>query len=125
MIDEIQITVEHAPPGKSTKQLKARAQQAKEYLIEETKLALERYCKEIGRDGVFPWNPLTSKIELEIHVERHKCEIDAANIIGALCDVLQGVLYANDRQIASIVYNEQTSGADGYSVSVRRAKEYE
>ena len=58
----------------------------------------------------FPWDPMSAKIALGITYTRVNGENDAANIIGGISDALQGVFYANDKQIGSISYWEDQAG---------------
>jgi Holliday junction resolvase RusA-like endonuclease len=59
-----------------------------------------------GDSVIFPWEPMSSRISLSIVYSRAKGENDSANIIGGICDALQGVFYADDRQVVDIRYSE-------------------
>ena len=61
-----------------------------------------------GGLSVFPWNPMSARVGLDIQYTRAKGENDSANIIGGIADALQGILYANDNQLVKITYAEQT-----------------
>jgi len=56
---------------------------------------------------MFPWEPMSSRISLRILYSRAKGENDSANIVGGVCDALQGVFYADDRQVVNIRYSEE------------------
>jgi hypothetical protein len=56
---------------------------------------------------VFPWDPMTAKISLDITYQRFKGDNDAANIIGGICDALQRLFYADDKQVIGITYREE------------------
>lgn len=59
-----------------------------------------------GDSVVFPWEPMSSRISLNIVYSRVKGENDSANIIGGICDALQNIFYADDRQVVNIRYSE-------------------
>ena len=69
---------------------------------------LDNWINEHDNRGSFvlPWNPMSAKIELDITYTRVKGDNDAANIIGGICDALQGIFYANDKQVETIKYSE-------------------
>ena len=75
----------------------------------------------IGAGAVFPWDPMSAKIELIVAYRRANGDNDAANIIGGICDALQGVFYSDDRQIVNVHYSEESvdlSGEDHLIVDV-------
>ena len=87
----------------------------------------ENWRKETSQPKLFthPWDPMNAKIGLSINYIRVKGGNDAANIVGGICDALQGVLYADDRQIVKIVYAEESAGEDSedlLAVEVRVAE---
>ena len=86
------------------------AQQRQQLFKETAQQALKNWRAEqgVGDSVIFPWNPMSARISLTIVYSRAKGENDAANIVGGISDALQGVFYANDKQIVGIVYSEET-----------------
>jgi len=65
-----------------------------------------------------PWDPMNARIDLHIKYNRVKGGNDSANIIGGICDALQGVLYADDRQVTVIDYREVSADEDSEDILV-------
>lgn len=89
---------------------RARAQERQQLFKEAAQRTLRKWRVEQGAGDsiVFPWEPMSSSISLSIIYSRAKGENDSANIIGGICDALQGVFYADDRQVVGIRYSETT-----------------
>jgi hypothetical protein len=87
---------------------RAGAQERQRLFKEAAQRTLGKWRLEQGATDsfVFPWDPMSSKISLSILYSRAKGENDSANIVGGICDALQGVFYANDRQVVDIRYSE-------------------
>ncbi|MFC1925588.1 RusA family crossover junction endodeoxyribonuclease [Chloroflexota bacterium] len=86
------------------------AQERQRLFKEAAQRTLKKWRAEQGNGDsiVFPWEPMTSRISLNIVYSRAKGENDSANIVGGICDALQGVFYADDRQVVGIRYSETT-----------------
>lgn len=87
---------------------RAGAQERQRLFKEAAQKTLRKWRAEQGAVDsiVFPWEPMSSRISLTIVYSRAKGENDSANIIGGICDALQGVFYADDRQVVGIRYSE-------------------
>jgi len=91
------------------------AQERQRLFKEAAERTLRIWRIEQGADDsiLFPWEPMSSKISLNIIYSRAKGENDSANIIGGICDALQNVFYADDKQVVNIRYSEATlNGSD-------------
>lgn len=97
-----------ANPGPTRKGAKQRQQS----FHESAQKALDAWRTEHDKEkgSTFPWDPMLAKISLTVAYSRIKGDNDAANIIGGISDALQGVFYANDKQIVSIAYCEKIPG---------------
>jgi len=97
-----------ASPGPA--RTRAGAQQRQQLFKETAQRALKNWRAEQGfaDSVVYPWDPMSASVSLTIAYGRAKGGNDAANIIGGISDALQGVFYANDRQIVGITYSEET-----------------
>lgn len=87
---------------------RAGAQERQRLFKEAAQRTLRKWRLEQG-DGnsiIFPWEPMTARISLNIFYNRAFGGNDSANIIGGICDALQGVFYADDRQVVNIRYSE-------------------
>jgi len=93
-------------PGRT----RAGAQQRQQLFREAAQRVLEdwRAKQKAGDAVIYPWEPMKAKVCLDILYSRAKGENDAANIIGGISDALQGVFYADDKQIVGITYSEET-----------------
>lgn len=99
------------PPFKSNPGIgrgRAGAQERQRLFKEAAQRTLRKWRAEQGAGDsiVFPWEPMSSRISLSILYTRAKGENDSANIVGGICDALQGIFYADDRQVVDIRYSE-------------------
>ena len=85
------------------------ARQRQQSFGESAKQALNtwRGKHQAGGVAVFPWDPMSASVVLQIQYTRAKGENDAANIIGGIADALQEILYADDKQLVKITYAEK------------------
>ena len=85
------------------------ARQRQQSFGESAKQALNtwRGKQQAGGVAVFPWDPMSASVVLQIQYTRAKGENDAANIIGGIADALQEILYADDKQLVKITYAEK------------------
>jgi len=58
------------------------------------------------------------EVKLEVVYARAEGRMDAASIIRGIIDSLQGIAYANDRQVVEVHYYEKRGRADEYLVRV-------
>jgi len=59
-------------------------------------------------------------LEIEHQTSRKEQEADSANIIAGIANVLQRIIYENDRQIKEIHYRRRISEKDVYRIRIRR-----
>ena len=122
--EEIQVHVQGRPPLKQVSTDfagKRRNLQAKQALRRAVREVLgQRYG--VGEDRGLPWLPRKDKVYLEIRFYRARSQADSANIIGGIADALQALLYANDRQLSVLIYEEDGDGRHEteYTIKVGR-----
>lgn len=109
--DICRIEFKGLPPFKANPSVgrgRAGAQERQRLFKEAAQRTLRKWRIEQGAgDSVmFPWEPMSSRISLNIIYSRAIGGNDSANIIGGICDALQGVFYADDRQVVQISYCE-------------------
>ena len=122
MVSTVRIEFEGLPPFKGTGPNAAGARQRQQDFKIQAQRAFDTWrTSGAGNAGVaFPWDPMLSTISLLVTYERGKGTNDAANIVGGVCDALQGVAYADDKQVRHILYAEKEvpSSADRLVVDV-------
>ena len=99
------------PPFKANPSIgrgRAGAQERQRLFKEAAQRTFRKWRAEqgVGDSIVFPWEPMSSRISLNIFYSRAIGGNDSANIIGGICDALQGVFYADDKQVVEIRYSE-------------------
>ena len=114
-MNSISIRFERLPPFKANPgpgQTSARTRQQQFARIAEQTILDWRTRQGSPQAFQHPWDPMTARIAIRVKYKRAKGENDAANIIGGICDALQGILYANDRQVTQFEYSEEVMGTD-------------
>jgi len=78
---------------------------------------LYRHNLEIEARKHFP-EMMKGDIKMEIFYTRAKGRSDAANNIGGIADTLQGIAFADDKQVVEIHYREKRGITDAYSIKI-------
>ena len=104
----IEISVSGIPPYKQTP-VNNDEREHQDERRELLKTEARKICKSLSNN----------KVSLDIIYSRHKRRADSANIIGGIADVLQGIVYANDRQIMTIHYSEKEGDKDQYTIYIK------
>ena len=118
----VRIEFEGLPPFKGSGPNAARGKQRQyDFRLRAQRAFASWRTSGAGVAGVgFPWDPMLSAISLSMTYERGTGANDAANIVGGVCDALQDVAYADDKQVRHILYaeTEAPQGADRLIVDV-------
>ena len=122
MESTVRIEFEGLPPFKGSGPNAARGKQRQlEFKLQAQRAFASWRTSGAGVAGVgFPWDPMLSAISLSMTYERGTGTNDAANIVGGVCDALQDVAYADDKQVRHILYAEKEApqGVDRLIVEV-------
>lgn len=108
MVPYIVVAVDGAPPWKQIP-----ADEAERLRITSRRALLQERAR-----ATYAGTLLEGPLSLTVRYTRNGGGADSANIVGGVADALQGILYANDKQLWEVEYAEHPGDSERYEVAV-------